>query len=62
MSYERGGAKHFAKPLVDADVLFSILLTNEELVADLGSYEHFSKSYAPDPKGLLHCLDLWKAL
>ena len=62
MSCGRGGARHFAKPLVDADVLFSILSANEELVADLGSYEHLSKTYAPDPKGLLHCLDLWKAL
>ena len=62
MSSGRGGARHFAKPLVDADVLFSILSANEELVADLGSYEHLSKAYAPDPKGLLHCLDLWKAL
>ena len=62
MSSGRGGARHFAKPLVDADVLFSILSGNEELVADIGSYEHLSKAYAPDPKGLLHCLDLWKAL
>ena len=52
MSSGRGGARHFAKPLVDADVLFSILSANEELVADLGSYEHLSKAYAPDPKGL----------
>ena len=56
MSSGRGGARHFAKPLVDADVLFSILSANEELVADLGSYEHLSKAYAPDPKGLLESL------
>ena len=62
MSCGRGGARHFAKPLVDADVIFNILSTNSKIVADLGSYEHLSKTYAPDPKGLMHCLDLWKAL
>ena len=42
--------------------MLSILSSNAGLVSDLGSCEHLSKTHAPGPKGLLHCLDLWKAL
>ena len=45
MGCGRGGPRHFAKPLVDADVLFSILSSNEGLASDIGSYEHVSKTY-----------------
>ena len=47
----KGGARHFAKPLVDADVLLSILSSNEGIVSDLRSYEQFEQD--KNPKSLL---------
>ena len=58
----RGGARHVAKPHVDVDVLFRCLEKHKDLVADLGAYEHISRSYAPNPQALLNNMALWKDL
>ena len=58
----KGGARHFSKPYVDSSALFNAMIGNESIVKDMGAYEHLRTSNAPDPKGLIHCLDLWKAL
>ena len=58
----KGGARHFSKPYVDSSALFNAMIGNESIVKDMGAYEHLRTSNAPDPKELIHCLDLWKAL
>jgi hypothetical protein len=59
---QRGGARHFAKPYVDAGILFKVLEEEIELVKNLGAYELISKNNSPDPHGLVHALPLWERL
>ena len=56
------GFKGFSKPYIDASVVFNALTGNETIVKNLRAYKHLSRSNAPEPKGLIQCLDLWKAL
>ena len=58
----KGGARHHTKPWVDQGLLYAALVAHQDLVKDLGRYEHISRSNAPEPRGVMHCLDLWKAL
>ena len=57
----RGGARNYPKPYVDSGLLYKALAAHEDLVANLGSYEHLSRSNAPCPTGLVRCLPLWRA-
>ena len=57
----RGGPRNYPKPYVDSGLLYKALAAHEELVANLGSYEHLSRSNAPCPAGLVKCLPLWRA-
>ena len=59
---KRGGARHFAKPYVDSDILFKLLGKHVDLLRDLGPYELISSGNAPDPAGLVHALPLWETL
>ena len=47
----KGGARHHTKPWVDQGLLYAALVAHQDLVKDLGRYEHISRSNAPDPKG-----------
>ena len=58
----KGGLRHFSKPYVDSDLVFKILEENSEILQNLKNYEHTSKCNAPDPKGLIQTLPLWKGL
>lgn len=58
----RGGARHFSKPYVDSGLLFKVLEANANILQNLGSYEHLSRSQAACPKGLVWTLPLWKGL
>ena len=58
----KGGARHFSKPRVDADILFKILSNHSDLLSDLGPYENVSRTQACNPSGLLHVLGLVRAL
>ena len=49
----RGGPRHKAKPHLDTDLLYKILVDHKDLVQDMGSYEHIGTSSAPDMKGLV---------
>ena len=54
----KGGARHFAKPYIDPDIVFKTLSDNAEVMGHLGAYENISRQNAPDPKGVLHCSKL----
>ena len=56
----RGGARHHAKPYVDTGILYKCLEKHEGLLSEMGAYEHISRNMAPDPKGLLHTMPLWR--
>ena len=58
----RGGPRHKAKPHLDTDLLYQILVDHKDLVQDMGSYEYIGTSSAPDIKGLVRNMDLWVAL
>ncbi|CAJ1433808.1 unnamed protein product [Effrenium voratum] len=58
----KGGARHFSKPRVDADILFKILSNHSDLLSDLGPYENVSRTQACNPNGLVHVLGLVRAL
>ena len=58
----RGGARHFAKPYVDSGLVYKVLSEHQETLHNLGPYEHCSRANAPDPKGLVKTLPLWKGL
>ena len=49
----KGGALHFAKPLVDGGLLFSCLDKHKKLVAHLGKYESISRNGGPSFEGLV---------
>ena len=49
----KGGALHFAKPLVDGGLLFSCLDKHKKLVAHLGEYESISRNGGPSFEGLV---------
>ena len=50
----RGGARHFTKPVVDTDVLYSCLEKHQAMVSNLGQYDHISRSQGVDAKGLVN--------
>ena len=58
----RGGARHFTKPVVDTDVLYSCLEKHQAMVSNLGQYDHISRSQGVDAKGLVNLIPLWKDL
>ena len=58
----RSGPRHKAKPHLDTDLLYQILVDHKDLVQDMGSYEYIGTSSAPDIKGLVRNMDLWVAL
>ena len=58
----KGGARHFSKPYVDTGLVYTVLEDNKEILQDLGNYECTSKNNAPDAKGLVQTLPLWKGL
>ena len=58
----RGGARHFSKPYVDSGLIYKVLHDNQEILRNLGSYEHCSRANAPCPKGLVWTLPLWKGI
>ena len=58
----RGGARHFSKCWVDSGLIYKVFTNHLEILKDLGSYEHQSKTNSPCPKGLLHTMPLWKGL
>ena len=41
----RGGARHMPRPYVGVGVLFKCLEQRKDLLADLGAYEHLSRTY-----------------
>ena len=51
----KGGARHFIKPYIDPDIVFSIVSKNQDILCHMGPYEVVSRNNAPDPKGILHC-------
>ena len=51
----KGGARHFTKPYIDPDIVFSIVSKNQDILCHMGPYEVVSRNNAPDPKGILHC-------
>ena len=58
----KGGARHFAKPIVDHGVLYKCLSCHEDLVQDLGTYELVSRNQATDPAGLMEIIALLESL
>ena len=58
----KGGARHFSKPYVDTGLVYTVLEDNKEILQDLRNYECTSKNNAPDAKGLVQTLPLWKGL
>lgn len=60
-SMPRGGANHKLKPGW-IGLLYQCLEKHKDLLANLGAYEHIGRSNAPDAKGLLANLPLWKEL
>ena len=54
----KGGARHFAKPYIDPDIVFKILSDNDQILGNMGPYENVSRQNAPNPKGILHCSKL----
>ena len=54
----RGGARHFAKPMIETGLIFDIFFRHEDLIRNFGSYETLSTQSAVDPKGLIHNLPL----
>ena len=58
----KGGARHFAKPMVDQGVLYKCLSCHEDLVQDLGTYELVSRNQATDPAGLMEIIALLESL
>ena len=58
----RGGPRHHTKPYVDSGLVFKVLSECRKLVADMGAYEHLSRTNAPDAYGLLQTMPLWKGL
>ena len=58
----RGGARHFSKPVVDTDVLYSCLERHQAMVSNMGQYDHISRSQGVDAKGIVHLIPLWKDL
>ena len=51
----KDGARHFAKPYIDPDIVFKILSDNDLILCNMGPYENVSRQNAPHPKGILHC-------
>ena len=43
-------------------MVYKVLSEQQETLHNLGPYEHFSRANAPDPKGLVKTLPLWKGL
>ena len=58
----RGGARHFAKSLVEVGALQKVLSDFEGIVCDMRGYETLSRSSGYDWKGLIHCLPLVEGL
>eukprot|EP00435_Cladocopium_sp_Y103_P058764 s800_g20.t1 len=58
----KGGARHFAKPMVDQGVLYKCLGAHEDLIQDLGTYELVSRNQATDPAGLMQIIPLLESL
>ena len=58
----RGGARHFAKSLVEVGALQKVLTDFESIVCDMRGYETLSRSSGYDWKGLIHCLPLVEGL
>ena len=58
----KGGARHFAKPMVDQGVLYKCPSCHEDLVQDLGTYELVSSNRATDPAGLMEIIALLESL
>ena len=54
----RGGARHFAKPIVDVGLLLTQLTAHKSLVKDFGAYEAISRTGSVDFIGIMHNLDL----
>ena len=52
----------FGKGCRKGGLVFSVLKNNQELLQDLKNYECTSKNNAPDAKGLVQTLPLWKGL
>ncbi|OLQ09086.1 hypothetical protein AK812_SmicGene7379 [Symbiodinium microadriaticum] len=57
-----GGARHFAKSLVEVGALQKVLTDFESIVCDMRGYETLSRSSGYDWKGLIHCLPLVEGL
>ena len=51
----KGGARHFTKPYIDPDIVFSIVSKNQDILCRMEPYEVVSRNNAPDPKRILHC-------
>ena len=58
----RGGPRHHMKPYVDSGLIYKVLADCPKLLADMGAYEHLSRSNAPNARGLLETMALWKGL
>ena len=58
----KGGARHFAKPLVDQCLLFKAVCSNKDEVQDLGEYELVSRNQAINFTGLLQVHGLLQGL
>ena len=58
----RGGARHFAKSVVEVGALKKVLSDYESIVCDFRGYETLSRSSGYDWKGLMHCLPLVEGL
>ena len=58
----RGGARHFAKPIVDVGLLLTQLTAHKSLVKDFGAYEAISRTGSVGFMGIMHNLDLIKSL
>ena len=58
----KGGARHFAKPMVNQGVLYKCLSCHEDLIQDLGTYEMVSRNQATDPGGLMETIALLESL
>ena len=58
----RGGPRHFVKPVVDIGILHRCLCQYDDVVQDLGAYEHVSRNQATDVPGLLQVVGLLEGL
>lgn len=58
----KGGHRNYVKSYIDPGILFDTLSRHDDLLPQLGAYDHVSRNQSIDPKGLIQVLPLVKSL